>query len=207
VRHTFIALALLTGLAAPATAQFSISIGLPHVSIGVNLPFFPQLVLVPGYPVYYAPDLDSNYFFYDGLYLVYQDDNWYSSDWYNGPWGVVDPSDVPLFVLRVPVRYYRSPPSYFRGWASSAPPRWGDHWGPAWQQRRPGWDRWNRAGHRRRRRCRPTSGASRRAATRSLINSAICANRTRGRVRAARSQWRCRRRPRPRWCVRQQTAA
>lgn len=48
-------------------------------------------------------------------------------------------------MLRVPVRYYRSPPSYFRGWAASAPPRWGEHWGNDWQQRRRGWDRWDRA--------------------------------------------------------------
>ena len=47
MRHTLIALALLTGLAAPATAQFSVSIGLPQLSIGINLPRLPQLVLVP----------------------------------------------------------------------------------------------------------------------------------------------------------------
>ncbi len=148
MRHTLIGLAVLmglAGLAGPAPAQVSLSIGLPNVRIGINLPLFPQLVRVPGYPVYYAPDVQSNYFFYDGLYWVYEDDNWYSSDWYNGPWGFVDPGRVPLFVLRVPVRYYRSPPSYFRGWTASAPPRWGDHWGNNWQQSHRGWDRWNRA--------------------------------------------------------------
>jgi hypothetical protein len=31
----------------------------------------PQLILVPGYPCYYAPQVNSNYFFYDGLYWVY----------------------------------------------------------------------------------------------------------------------------------------
>lgn len=144
MRHSLIALALLTGLAGPASAQVSLTIGLPNVRIGLNLPLFPQLVLVPGYPVYYAPGVQSNYFFYDGMYWVYENDNWYASDWYNGPWAFVDPGQVPLFVLRVPVRYYRSPPSYFRGWAGNAPPRWGEHWGPGWQQRRPGWDRWNR---------------------------------------------------------------
>ena len=33
---------------------------------------------------------------------------------------------------------------YFRGWQSDAPPRWGEHWGNEWQQRRSGWDRWDR---------------------------------------------------------------
>jgi hypothetical protein len=118
--------------------------GLPGVSIGINLPVYPELVRVPGYPVYYAPRLDSNFFFYDGMYWVYQEDNWYASTWYNGPWGLVDRYDVPLFVLRVPVRYYRQPPAYFRGWRADAPPRWGEHWGNQWEQRRSGWDRWNR---------------------------------------------------------------
>jgi hypothetical protein len=131
--------------ATSAMAQVSIGIGLPHVSIGINLPVFPELVQVPDYPVYYAPGLNSNYFFYDGMYWVYQNDNWYASDWYNGPWALVEPEAVPLFVLRVPVRYYRRPPAYFRAWQPNAPPHWGEHWGNAWAQHHSGWDRWNRS--------------------------------------------------------------
>ena len=100
--------------ATSALAQVSVGIGLPSVSIGINLPVFPELVQVPGYPVYYAPRLGTNFFFYDGLYWVYDGDNWYASSWYNGPWGLVAPVVVPLFVLRIPVRYYRNPPAYFR---------------------------------------------------------------------------------------------
>jgi hypothetical protein len=128
----------------PAKAQMGIDIKLPSVSIGINLPLFPQLVAVPGYPVYYAPQVEANYFFYDGMYWVYQDDNWYASSWYNGPWKIVRPEVVPLFVLRIPVSYYRQPPPYFRGWQPNAPPRWGQHWGNEWEQRRNGWDRWKR---------------------------------------------------------------
>jgi hypothetical protein len=43
------------------------------------------------------------------------------------------------------VRYYRQPPAYFRGWRSDAAPRWGEHWGHDWEQRRPGWNQWNHA--------------------------------------------------------------
>jgi hypothetical protein len=127
-----------------AIAQVSIGIGLPGVSIGINLPLFPELVRVPGYPVYYAPRLDSNFFFYDGMYWVYQSDNWYASSWYNGPWWLVAREVVPVYVLRIPVRYYRQPPAHFHGWRPDAPPRWGEHWGNGWEQHRRGWDRWNR---------------------------------------------------------------
>lgn len=127
-----------------ASAQVSIGIGLPNLSIGINLPLFPELVPVPGYPVYYAPRVAANYFFYDGMYWVYQDDYWYASYWYNGPWSLVEPAVVPLFILRIPVRYYRHPPVYFRGWRRDAPPRWGEHWGREWEQHRRGWDRWKR---------------------------------------------------------------
>jgi hypothetical protein len=134
-RYTFIFLGmLLYPLASPAEVS---------VSIGINLPIYPNLVAVPGYPVYYAPQLQANFFFYDGMYWVYQNDNWYTSSWYNGPWWLVNPDQVPVFILRVPVQYYRQPPPYFKGWRSDAPPRWGDHWGHDWEQRRSGWDRWN----------------------------------------------------------------
>jgi hypothetical protein len=142
IRYGLVVLWLLLCSATSVAAQVSIGIGLPNVSIGINLPLFPELVPVPGYPVYYAPQVDSNYFFYDGMYWVYQNDNWYASSWYNGPWGYVEPYAVPVFVLRIPVRYYRQPPMYFRGWRPDAPPRWGQHWGPGWEQRRRGWDRW-----------------------------------------------------------------
>jgi hypothetical protein len=126
-----------------AGAQVGIGIGTPNVSIGINIPLYPELVPVPGYPVYYAPRLSANFFFYDGLYWVYQGDRWYASSWYNGPWGLVSPVYVPVFVLRIPVRYYGAPPVYFRGWRADAPPRWGQHWGHDWEQRRSGWDRWD----------------------------------------------------------------
>jgi len=143
IRCGLVVLSLLLCSVTFAGAQLSIGIGLPNVSIGINLPIYPELTPVPGYPVYYAPQVDGNYFFYDGMYWVYQDDNWYASSWYNGPWGYVEPTVVPLFVLRIPVRYYRQPPHYFRGWQSNAPPRWNEHWGSDWHHQRRGWDKWN----------------------------------------------------------------
>lgn len=144
MRSLIIALAILFASALPARAQFSIDFSAPGVSIGVNMPVYPQLVRIPGYPVYYDPYVNSNYFFYDGLYWVYWGDNWYTSEWYNGPWQLVGPEYVPQFLLLIPVRYYRSPPIYFRSWYRDGPPHWGEHWGRSWEQRRAGWDRWDR---------------------------------------------------------------
>ena len=144
MRYALVVLGLLIGSVNSAIAQVSIGIGLPNVSIGINVPLYPELVRVPGYPVYYAPRLNANFFFYDGMYWVYEHDNWYASTWYNGPWGLVSPEVVPLYVLRIPVRYYRAPPPYFHGWRADAPPRWGEHWGHGWEQQRSGWDKWDR---------------------------------------------------------------
>jgi hypothetical protein len=144
MRYLLLASSLLLGPVPSAQAQVGVGIGFPGVEIGINVPVYPELVRVPGYPVYYDPRASSNYFFYDGVYWVYQGDNWYASSWYNGPWRLVGPQQVPLFVLRVPVRYYRQPPAYFRGWRADAPPRWGQHWGRDWERRRAGWDRWDR---------------------------------------------------------------
>src|SRR4051812_13222731 len=140
-----LAVSLLLACATPALAQLSIHYDVPGVQIGVNLGGYPALQPIPGYPVYYAPGVNTNYFFYDGLYWVYNGDNWYASDWYNGPWSVVDPYYVPAYILRVPVRYYRHAPAYFKSWRADAPPRWGDHWGGSWAQRRSGWEQWNRS--------------------------------------------------------------
>jgi hypothetical protein len=131
-------------VAVRAETQISIGIAVPGASIGIQMPGYPAFVQVPSYPVYYAPRLQMNLFFYDGLYWVYQQDNWYASSWYDGPWRAMAPQAVPLYVLRVPVRYYRNPPRYFRDWRSDAPPRWDEHWGKEWSRDRSGWDRWDR---------------------------------------------------------------
>ncbi len=138
---------LLTGtLLTPeaAHAQVSFGVSLPGLQIGINVPVYPRLVRVPGYPVYYDPQADNNYFFYDGLYWVFRDDVWYQSSWYNGPWQSMHPDSVPLFVLRVPVRYYRQPPPFFQGWRADAAPRWGERFGRGWQQEHNNWERWDR---------------------------------------------------------------
>jgi len=108
----------------------------------VDVPGYPRMVAVARSPVYFDPGSASNYFFYDGMYWVYEADVWYTGSWFNGPWTVVAPLAVPVYLLRVPVRFYRNRPAYFRGWNPDEPPRWGDHWGTQWERQRRGWDRW-----------------------------------------------------------------
>jgi hypothetical protein len=143
MRYLLIAASLLIGQVASAGTQVSVGIALPGISIGINQPAYPQMVLVPGYPVYYEPRASFNYFFFDGLYWAFQDDNWYASSWYNGPWHYVGPEYVPVYILRVPVGYYRRPPKYFHGWNRNQPPRWGQYWGHAWENDRRDWDQWD----------------------------------------------------------------
>lgn len=118
-----------------------------RMSIGVDLFEYPEMEVIPGYPVYYAPQLQMNYFFYDGKYWVFQDDNWYESSWYDGPWWLVDPDDVPDYILRIPVQYYLEPPTFFFGWVDIDPPHWGEHWGHEWERHRHGWDKWDHRIH------------------------------------------------------------
>ena len=130
----------LIGLMMAATAATASQASV-NVSIGINIPTYPRLVAVPGSAVYYSPVVDANYFFYDGLYWVFDGDQWLSSSWYNGPWRSVGPEYVPVYLWQVPVRYYRRPPAYFHSWRRDSAPRWGDHWGADWRSHHHGWDR------------------------------------------------------------------
>jgi hypothetical protein len=146
MRYLIFVLSMLLLPLAPARADVHVGIGVavPGISIGINVPAYPRLVRVPNYPVYYDPYLDLNLFFYDGLYWVFVGDDWYVSDWYDGPWSLVARVEVPLYLLRIPVRYYRRPPPYFHGWRPDGPPRWDEHWGRDWQAHRSGWDQRDR---------------------------------------------------------------
>ena len=55
MRRVIVLLSISLGAVSPAFAQVSIGIGLPNLSIGINLPLYPQFEQVQGYPVYYAP--------------------------------------------------------------------------------------------------------------------------------------------------------
>jgi len=128
MKRLAIALLLLAAAVFPAAAQ-------EYYDVDVNLPTYPDMQPIPDSPVYYAPAVDSNYFYYDGQYWDYFNDGWYSSPWYNGPWTFVDPVYVPTYILWVPVYYYHHRPAFWGGWSANKPPHWGEHWGRDWQAR------------------------------------------------------------------------
>jgi hypothetical protein len=106
--------------AGPALAD-SVSIGIntPDVSFGLNIGATPKLVPVQGLPVYHAPSVQHNYFFYSGHYYLFHEGGWYSAVHHNGPWAAVAVHRVPQPILAVPVTYYKVPPGHAKK---------GEHW-------------------------------------------------------------------------------
>jgi hypothetical protein len=94
-------------------AACSIAPAMADVDLGLDLGATPRLVEIPGYPVSYAPDLNTNYFVYDDKYWVFDGAAWYEGPRYNGPWQAVDPTQVPTILQQVPVEFYNRPPVYY----------------------------------------------------------------------------------------------
>ena len=100
---------------APVVAQINIGINIgtpppPPPPIVITAP--PQLVVIPGMPVSYAPAIPYNYFFYGGQYYVFHEGAWFTAPGHHGPWTFVAVERVPRPLLRVPVTYYKVPPGH-----------------------------------------------------------------------------------------------
>jgi hypothetical protein len=99
-----LAVLLLAALAAPASAGVNINVG-----IGIPVPPVfaisagPAVVVVPGTPVYYAPGLDVDVFFYGGYWWTPHQGHWFRSPSYNGPWGYMQAP--PRAMVHMPPNY------------------------------------------------------------------------------------------------------
>ena len=117
--------AALTGLllAGPALAD-SLSVGVrtDSVSLGINIGSPPQFAVVPGTPVYHAPSVPHNYFFFGGQYYLFHNEVWFSAGYYNGTWTIIALERVPQPILAVPVNYYKVPPGHWK--KKHGPPPW-----------------------------------------------------------------------------------
>ena len=109
---------------ASAVAQdvkINIGLGMPSVAPPVVITTPPQLVVVPGTLVYYAPGVPVNFFFYKGRYYTMVNGVWSMAPSYSGPWAVIQIGQVPQPVLAVPVEYYKIPPGHLK---EKGPPPW-----------------------------------------------------------------------------------
>jgi hypothetical protein len=107
-------------LGASATASdVKINIGLGMLPIVLTAP--PQLVVVPGSSVQYAPDVQTNLFCYKGRYYTVAHGVWARALAYNGPWAVIQTGQVSPPTLAVPVEYYEIPPGQLK---KHGPPPW-----------------------------------------------------------------------------------
>jgi hypothetical protein len=87
------------------------------------------MVSIPGTPVYHAPGVPHNYFYYHWQYFLYHQGAWFVAANCNGPWTVIALEHVPKPILAVPVTYYKVPPGHWK--KSGGPPPWAAAKGPA----------------------------------------------------------------------------
>lgn len=111
---SFLILSLAAGLMGPAPAHADVNIG---INLGTPAPppivvTPPQLVVVPGSTVYYAPGAAYNLFVFGGRYYSFHDGVWFYSSTGKGGWAVIANERVPRPVLAVPVTYYKVPPGH-----------------------------------------------------------------------------------------------
>ncbi|HET7875725.1 MAG TPA: hypothetical protein VFN71_09380 [Methylomirabilota bacterium] len=116
-KKAFIVLALgfLAALlsAAPARAELNVNINVgPPPPPPVVLAAPPRVVVVPGSPVYYAPEASFNVFVFEGRYYSFHNGAWFVASSYQAPWTMIAVERVPPPLIAVPVKYYKIPPGH-----------------------------------------------------------------------------------------------
>ena len=112
--------------------------GPPQVQVRVSappplvFPAPPELVMVPGSDVYYAPDVEGDIVFSQGYWWRPYDGRWYRARSHNGPWHYMVRGRVPHAIIGLPPgyrqQYYGHPRMHYR----DVERRWhgGPHGGP-----------------------------------------------------------------------------
>jgi len=93
-----ILLALISVVPIPAMAAVDISIG---ISLPPPIVFAapPELIVLPDTYVYVAPDIDVDFYFWNGWWWRFWEGRWYRSRYYNRGWGYYN--NVPSFYFDV----------------------------------------------------------------------------------------------------------
>jgi hypothetical protein len=135
-----------------------------NISVGINLPPPPPLVIpapppmfvIPRTYVYFAPDVDVDIFFYGGYWYRPYRGYWYRSGAYNGKWVYLAPNKVPPVLLNLPPDFRRVPPGYrhiayadvkknWKSWEKNK--YWEKHGGREWHGEKWEHDAGNGKGH------------------------------------------------------------
>lgn len=102
---------LLAASDAPAQdVSVNVNIGAPPPPTVFVTP--PQLVVVPGSAVMYAPGAAFNVFVLHGRYYSFHNGAWFYAGSHKGPWVVAPIEKVPHAVRAIPVAYYKIPPGH-----------------------------------------------------------------------------------------------
>jgi hypothetical protein len=113
--------ALLVPAVVPARSEAAVSVGVsfhvgdPYRGLSLHFSSAPQLALIPASQVYYVRNYDHDLYRYGRSWYYVEDNCWYQSSSYNGPFVQIAVSSVPRQVYTVPTRYRRAwggPPSH-----------------------------------------------------------------------------------------------
>lgn len=91
-----------------------------NINIGINLPpaivvsSAPEVVVIPGTYVYFAPGVPNDLFFYRGHWWRPHKGRWYRADDTGGPWIYVELGSVPGVLIKLPPSYRDVPPGHER---------------------------------------------------------------------------------------------
>lgn len=108
---------LLFALGNPAAgrAEVNVSVG---VKVGVPPPLVipspPAVYLIPGTYVYFAPDVEVDFFFYQGYWYRPHGGYWYRARHYGGPWVHIVTAKVPRVLISLPPGFRHVPAGHQR---------------------------------------------------------------------------------------------
>jgi len=86
----------------------------PPPAVVIQVP--PQLVVIPGSAVSYAPSLRVDLFVYQGNYYYFHNGAWFIAKKHGGPWVYV--ASPPPAIVQIPVAYYKVPPGHLKKMSS-----------------------------------------------------------------------------------------
>jgi hypothetical protein len=145
-----------TGKALSSEINVNIGIGIGVPPPNVVIKTAPEVFLIPGSYVYFAPEVGVQLFFYSGDWYMLHDGYWFRSSYYKGPWNYLPPSRVPVVFLHLPSRYYEIPRGQKlipygqlkKHWKEWEKPRykevrdWEKSYHKHWKNQDEGWKKW-----------------------------------------------------------------